>query len=426
MAEAKLSTEDVIEIKRLLAGFGGKISQQKIADKFGVSRGTITDIRFNKTYKNVVIDENGNYINNEIEILPENFPVPIIEEVEEKESPIQDETKEYRVKFVEEYFVKKGKRHEPNSKKSKSFIYSIWHSYKWLFNNEENDFMSEIMLSVTRTVMTFQPKDKYFDWSKVSTAGTREYSILHDNVNKIIKTDVKNYANEVNNNYSVKKDGQVEWLKPVVESFDTVLSGEDGDSSLIEFLSDEMNHFHMKDDYFYSHFLDWFSNSHEDILTKDQIKFLNIMKFFQRDRDDEYLTPYSQLPDTCKPYSESAVGSMRHRLKHSTEEAYAVVEKKGLREMSIDKELKFWAEFMGILKDDGNLNEQNEILSKWVIEKKENNFMEKILFNVDADGILSIRKNEISSKLLYKIVVLIENRIEELKGHKRTEKNVNN
>ncbi|MED4080879.1 hypothetical protein P4637_09460 [Halalkalibacterium halodurans] len=119
----------------------------------------------------------------------------------------------------------------------------------------------------------------------------------------------------------------------------------------------------MRDSYATSHFLDWFSKEREDILTKEQIRFLSIMKYFQRDRFDEYTIPYSQLPDKCKPYSESARDHHKRRIKGRIENAYANAEKKSLREMAEDRELEFGAEFMEIVEIDDQNSKCNSFFS---------------------------------------------------------------
>jgi hypothetical protein len=329
---------------------------------------------------------------------------------------VEDETTEYRMKFIEGYFKKKSKySYIPTSVKSRRFINSIWGKNKWLFNDEWDDFISEIMLITTNVVMNFKPKDDGFDWSKVTISGTKEYRVLHDNINKAIKGDILKYANKINNNYSTKRNGKIEWHKPNVSSLDAPMENNDSDGGeLIETLSDDDNLFNLKNDYVGSHFLDWFSHEYEHVLTKGQVQFLAKMKYFQREPDDKYTIPYSQLPDGVKPYSETARNKQYGRIRERTEKAYEQVEKMGLREMGFDKEIDFWQEFIELIEiEDERLHKQNRLLSKWIKDHEDNHFVEDILFDFKADDILEIRLNKvIPSSVLYKIVEMVKDRVD--------------
>lgn len=401
---SKLTIDDVAEIKKYL--MLGEMTQQEIADVFATTRKTISKIKNNK----YVVKE-------EIEIAPENYPVPYIEDDPKTITSVDDDTTPYRLKFVESYFIKKSKNHfEPSSKKSKRFIGALWNSNRWLFNNEWDDFISQVMMVVTEKVMTFEPLDKDFNWEYVEVAGTREHSIINDNINKAIKTAIIEYANHINNSYKVESNGEISWIKPVVDSIDAVTNNEDGDFPVIE-VSNEMNIFHMKDDYFGSQFLDFFSENHEEILTTGQIKFLNTMKYFQRERDDKYIVPYSQLPEECKPYSQQAIEHNKRRIRLRTEEEYLKIKKLSLREHYYDKELMLLQSFMELVEiEDSKIHEQKDLMSKWLIEHLDNEFIEDILNDLDVESIIEIQSGDISNLTLYKIADIVQKRANFLKG----------
>ncbi|WP_339227823.1 hypothetical protein NSQ77_19920 [Oceanobacillus sp. FSL K6-2867] len=418
---AKLNSNDVAKIKFLI--LQGELTQKQIGEQFGVASQQISRIKTGKRWAEVEIDDNGNHIQKEIEIVPENFKVNFVEDEPETVNIVDDESSQYRVKFINDYFHKKKggvyPHYEPTAQKSKRFIGALWNSYKWLFNNEYNDFISEVMMATTEKVMTFEPKDKDFNWEYVKVAGTKEHLILNDNINKAIKTAIIEYANKINNSYKVESNGEISWMKPIVESIDVVNNNGEGDFPLIEELPNEMNLFHMKNDYFGSQFLDWFSGEHLEFLTDGQIRFLNTTKYFQRDRDDNYVIPFSQLPDECKPYSQQAIDHNKRRIRMRTEEEYLKVEKLSLRELYDEKELKLLQGFIDIVEiDDDRIHKQNELLSKWLMEHIDNQFVEDILFEMDSDGILEIRTGSMSNMLLYKIAEMVEERVAYLESLK--------
>ncbi|WP_416147911.1 hypothetical protein ACM26V_16900 [Salipaludibacillus sp. HK11] len=402
-----------------------KLTHKEISKLFGVARTAITRINSGERWSEIQIDENGNCRMEEI--APENFPVYVEKEDETKITKIDDKTTEYRLQFLDDYFVKKIKdngrssivtQFEVSTPKSRRFIGSLWKSYGWLFNNENDDFMSMIMFSVTKKVMTFKPINSDFEWSKVVISGTKENTIMHDNINKIIKTDLHNYANKINNSYKVEIDGEAEWCKPVTKSLDEVASTEDGDFPLMDELGEESNLFYIRNDYIGSHFLDWFRGEHDKVLTAGQIRYLNVMKLFQRDRNDDYTIPYNQLPNECKPYTESAIDHNRQRLKKRVEDAYDQVPKLSLREMNYMKEINFFESFMEIVEiEDERIDEQNGLLEEWIKSRVDNDFLSNLLFEMDADDIVAINSSKrIKNKDLYKIVGLVENRIASLRS----------
>lgn len=416
--KADLTIDDVAAIKRHL--MFKDLKQKEIAEKFNVAPSAISKIKNGHSHKDVEIDEFGNLI--EEEILPENFHVPTDGSEEKKAEPIDDDTTPYRFKFVEEYFTKVGEHYEPTNRHAKRLIGSLWKSQGWLFNYENDDFMSCVMASVTETVFTFKPRGQ-FDWSNVFIAGTREQKTLHDNINKALRSDVNKYVNQLNDSYLVQIDGQKGWARPQVSSLDELIEVDEGSIPLVDELGSEASHFNLNDDYVGSHFLNWFAESHKELLTNEQVRFLNVMKFYQRDSDDDsYTISYSQIDDKYKPYTESSRDHHRRRIKKSVEDAYKDEVKQTLRQMKHERELEFWQSFIDLIElDDEQIDRQNELLSSWIKQRIDDDFMTSIFWQLDAKDVLNVRNAPSSGIIgvtLYKIVELIEHRVEHLNEFK--------
>lgn len=414
----ELLNQDIADIKYI--SMKKYLNQTELAKHFNVSTAVINDILHEQTYTHIVIDEFGDYVLDD-EISPENFHVPSISIVEETETVkrIDDETTEFRLKFIEGYFTKKGKRYLPKSKISKSFIFKLWNTYEWLFNSEWDDFISETMSIVTITTFNYQPDFKPFRIEHLLISGTKEHSSINSYINKAIKAGLQDYANKINDSYAVQVNNVKGWAKPTVKSTDETFSNEEGELSLSDVIGEESNHFHLNENYTANFFMDWFSKNKEKILTYEQMKFLKIISLYQRDNTyDKYTIAYTHIPEEDKPYSESAIGSMRERIKTSVEDVWEKTEEKSLRQMRFEREIGFWQEFIRLVKiKDDCVPVQNRLLSKWLIKRLNYEFMEDVLFSLSAEDVLSIRNDkEIRALTLYKIADYVVKRIEYLKG----------
>lgn len=314
--KGKLRENDVVEIKRLLQK--GELNNKQIGELFSVNGQQISRIKTGKRWGNVKIDENGNRIDNQIS--PENFIVEVEEKEDKKIDIIDDETTQFRKDFIEGYFSKKSKDHyEPTSMMSKRFIGGIWNSKKWLFNNEWDDFISEVMLVTTNAVIEFKPKDINFDWSKINDESSKEHSTINSYINKAIKARLLDYANELNNSYLEQKDNVKEWKKVDVGSVDALIENDGAETAIIDTLSDEHNFFKMKDNYVGSPFLNWFKGNYEDLLTDEQIRFLNVYKYYLP-FESSYVEPYSKIKN--KPYTENQINHHIRRIRERVENAW--------------------------------------------------------------------------------------------------------
>ncbi|MDW0112177.1 helix-turn-helix transcriptional regulator [Sporosarcina saromensis] len=418
----ELSIEDVVLIKRHL--LFKDLKQKEIAFKFGVAPSVISKIKNGQRYKDVKIDENGNLIQQEEGILPEHFHIPSIEKEEKREKPIDDGTTSYRVEFIENYFKRTPKpnpydedatyiHYEAKSPKSKRFIGAIYNSRKGFFNNEWNDFISQIMFIVTKAVMTYIPVEREFDWSKVRTNGTKEYLTLNSYINKAIKHEIQEYANQINDTIKIERDGVKGWSSPSMSSLSKKASEEDGSATLGDSVTD--SYWKMKKGYSRSHFLDFYTKNYERLLTKEQIKHLNVMKYYQHDRDDSYTIPYSQIPD--KPYSQQSVEHNRRRIRKRIEDEYEKAPRVTLRQMAYEKEYEFWSGFMELIWiEDDRVYDQNRLMTLWLKQRKSYQYIDPLLWELTPEHVLSFKNSgsEMDSKTLYLISTYVENRMSEL------------
>lgn len=432
----ELTVSEVAEIKWHL--LKQDLKQKEIALKFGVTPSVISKINSGQRYKEIQIDENGDLIEQQKEeILPEHFNVPSFEEEEEREKAINDESTPFRVEFVSKYFKRKEPRkdsydekatyihYEPVSKKSRRFIFSLYRQYSGLFNREWSDFISQVMFVVTRITMTFEPREKDFDWTKVMTDGTKESSTLHDYINKAIRTEIQTYANEINETIKVERDGVIGWSTPSMTSLNQRANDEDDSAYIGDYVT--TSYWHMEEGYLGSQFLDWYSENYKNLLTKGQIKYLNTMKYFERDRNDKYTVPYSKIPDVYKPYSQQAVEHNRRRIRERVEGAYEKVHPSTLRKMGFQKEYQFWTSFMDFVWiDDDRIDEQSRLLTAWLKQRVDSPYMTDMFWHLKPEHVLAFNRDrsEIAVNTLYIIVEYAEDRMKYLEKLIEREKKV--
>lgn len=259
MCMSKLKVDDVVKVKRMLQQ---KYKHKDIEAATGVSVGNIKSISRGKAWKHIQIDSNGDIIKKEYS--PEDYPVYYIDDEINKPDGIDvvwDENTKYKIEFIDNYFEKrivhaKGDksvsktRIEPKERISKNFIFGLWKRFKWLYNDEYDDFISFIMLVVAHYTLTFQPENEDFDWSRINDNGTKENLGLHSYLTKNIKYRVKMYADHINDTYRVQKDGIYHYEKYKPRSTDISIADEgEADIPLIEGLGKDSDVFSLHNDY---------------------------------------------------------------------------------------------------------------------------------------------------------------------------------
>jgi hypothetical protein len=314
----KLNVDDVVEIKRLI--LKNELTNQEIADIYDVSRTVISRIKSGKRWSNVIVDEKGNHVKEEIK--PEQFTVEYKEDNKKEFKVNKDDiTYKYRLQFVDEYFEFRNLKMRAKSEYDNNFIIKIYRNRGWLFNNEYDDFISEISLVVTETVMKFESNDKDFSWFEVDK-DSKSRRLLRNVIYKAIDKRLLDYANQLNHNYIEQKDNVREYKTFEIGSTDELVVNSDSanEEAMINFLSDEHNHFYLKNyDYEASPFLRFFKDNYESLLTDEQIRFMNVMKFYV-DADSSYTLPYTRIVN--KPYTQSAITHNKRRIRERIETAY--------------------------------------------------------------------------------------------------------
>lgn len=423
-----LSILDVAQIKKHL--MLNDLKQKEIAFKFGVVPSVISKIKNGQRYSEVKIDENGELLEQEVEqILPEHFYVPSMQMVEDEPLvKVDDESTIYRVQFIENYFRKTNKQdtfdesvtyvhYEPVSKISRRFIFALYKQHSFLFNKNWKDFISQVMYSTTKTVMTFMPTDNDFDWSMVMSDLTKESSILHDNINKAIKTDIAFYANQINGSIKVERDGKVGWSHAYTESLDKQLDINGDKTTVSDYEGVQTSFWNMKEKYTGSHFLEWYEGNYKQILTSGQIKFMNIMKYYQRDDNDTYTVPYREIPEKYKPYTESSRDHNRRRIRERVESAYEQVTTVSLRKMGHTHEYEFWSGFIELAwMDDEHIEEQNRLLTTWLSQRISHSYIADMFWKMESHDVLAFREagSELAAQSLYRIFDYAEKRMKQL------------
>lgn len=419
----ELSIIEVAQIKKHL--LFKDMKQKEIASKFGVVPSLITKIKKGLIYKEVEIDADGQLIEEVVRDQPEDFILPPHQQEDKKDVAISDESTPLRVQFIENFFRRRDPKvnryddsatsihYEPSDPYAKRYTGALYNSSKWLFNNEWDDFISQVMLIVTKTVMTYEPSDKSFAWKMVNTKGSKEYSSLCSFINKAIKYDLRKYANQINDSILVKQDGLKGYSKPSQSSLDKKVETEEGSVCLSEHEGVQSSFWQMKEGYQGSHFLDWYSQNHENILTKGQANFMNVIKYFQREDTDSYTVPYNQLPEDYKPFTQQAIEHNRRRIRDRVEEAYYNERPITLRHMQFQKEYQFWSSFYELIWiDDERIDEQNRLMTNWIKQRIKTDYISLMTWHLSAEDVIQLNDSgsEIKASTLYSIVNFVEER----------------
>jgi len=313
MGKKRVTIEDVVKIKRLL--LENKYNNKEVAELAGVSVRTVNRIKHNESYTNIKVDENGNHIKKEAK--PEEFKVEYKEnKKEEFKVDKNDFSYKYRQQFIDDYFEFRNLRIEAKNKYDRNYINKIFKNRGWLYNHEYDDFISQVSLIVTETVMKFQPDDEIFSWYDVDKESASR-KILKTIIYKSVDKKLLDYENYLNHSYLDRKNN--EYKKVVIGSTDERV-GSDEKEALLNILSDEHNYFYLKDyDYESSPFLKFFKDNYENLLTEKQIEFMNVMKFYV-DADSSYTPNYNQIVD--KPFTQAVISHNKKRIKERIEKAY--------------------------------------------------------------------------------------------------------
>lgn len=356
--------------------------------------------------------------------------------------------------FLNNYFIKKVKRYggdakenqvcevryEPREPVARRIIFKAYNVHKITFNNDWSEFISVVISIVSDTVIKFGTtrRMKNFDWSTLNEDRSKSNLVLKKHITEMLKHGLADEGNIRQNiartSVTVEENGEkVEksaYVGLTTNSTDVIAKndGEGEDTALIEFISDK-NRYSGIGGRFYqpNHFLRFFLENKEDILTKGQLEFYETMPKYLHEEGDSYTLSYSQ--DKTQIYSTNQRNGRYRRINERVLEAYKKAFPNGdeitLLQMKKESDLQLLNELIDIAYNDdtADLSDLNTYISNWVNEQL-NNDSNDVVSNLLHDELTAEELTHmnrslhngypISNKLTYKIISLIENKIQQL------------
>lgn len=360
--------------------------------------------------------------------------------------------KEQKEKFIDEFFEKEIKsfpgehgvdsqyvevRYVPTRPELRRSIFSKYNRFR--FNMDWDEYISIVMLAVSSTVIEYEPKDKDYDWSKLNEIGSKSHLQLSKFVEMLIDSRLSdaNRAAEHKKPTSVrvKENGKTVRKTALVDtkpdSTDAIVKQEDGETNLIQALGTKSQYGYQHSLYHPNHFLHYFyQNRHnpKNFLTNKQKEYIEVQQKFLHEDGSDYTRPYKH--DSTQPYKErnrlQYIQTIRNRITKFYDEAHSDAEEITLLQMKKEADLLLLNELITLVYDVEYINvwALNESISEWVYEQL-NNARNTILSDLLHDELTvselihmnrSLNNNySINNKLIYKIVRLVENKIQQLK-----------
>lgn len=376
-----------------------------------------------------------------------------------------EEIEEIKNEFLESFWTTKITRYKTN-RNGKSFDYLLvctneifyrtlqgWLSdanrerpnYKQKLHYE--DWMAEAALSVQATMRMFKPTQKDFDWKALLKDETEEEAeknvskkILFKYLNRGAQRDLDKYQRFVDQVEFSKQEKTVQgkvvqrdyyYNSLNLTSYDQS-NNDDDEYSILNLFGEEAGLYFTSDNHVANHFLKWFKENRENILSKNQIELLNNLEL----ANDEFCDVDLNTEEYTGK-SASNVNDTKKRILIAIEEAWTKqnpLGRKTRQQLRKEAEIDFWNELLTLAKlPDEEIENQNLLISKWIVDKmtdgKGNNMNGKegdiFLLDLVYDNLgasehifnitTAIKKNEqISSKTLYKIIELVEERMNKL------------
>lgn len=337
-------------------------------------------------------------------------------------------------------------RYEPKENIPRTLIFTLFNQYKFTFNNDWDEFISVVMSIVADAVGDYVPKLKNFDWTALNESESRSNLHLKTHItNRLKQRLVDASRREQGQTYgqvTVNEGGKKVKYRTIIdkqeESTDAVIDdGEKNKTSMINTLENDNKYGYQHSLYYPNHFLQYFrkNQNNKGFLTKNQNEYLEIMPKFLHQDGSSYTLPYNH--DPTQYYNENRRTSNRRAIKNKVFKLYTQDYANGdeitFLQMKKEADLSLLNELIHIVYESeyDHVSELNEYISNWVHEQL-NNDSNTILSNLLHDELETnemIQLNTIlhngltlGNRLIYEIVELVENKIEQLEQFDTTVK----
>ena len=300
-----------------------------------------------------------------------------------------------------------------------------------------DEWLGEVAIVTQTIVRSFVPDSQDradYNWEGLLTENFSSLNILFGYVNAGLELEMARYIREfddvrITSETQYMQDGTKHkariYTRMEANSTDELIEGADGQQeTLLNLLGNEASIYFTDDNTEGSHFLKWFRKEKKRILTTKQLEFLEAME--KADHENTSKNSYTvNDKEAITGMDKGSIHKMTTRILERTLKAYEKENPLGKQtnlQLSKEKELEFWNEAIEIIYCEEELVDQmNQLLSAWIAANMDNLFLSDLVYdNLEGSDVFNItgailnKGSVIEGKTLYKIVELIEERLNKM------------
>lgn len=337
-------------------------------------------------------------------------------------------TKELKQEMFEGLFETRVKRYDSpidgkhvdtvlvcNNKSLQSFFEKLYVKHKVKYSM--TDFISECQYWTYMAVQRFEVRDAG-SWEEM-IAGTDKPNMgrLVTAIKNTVEPEIVRFLADGIKFSTTSSDGETFNTATSISftSLDMVLMSEDGqDTNLIDAVTGDMNFWGEKDGYMANHFTEWFKENKERILTKSQLELLNNLQkvgYGNGVNNREEIQRVTGKTDFL--IKTHYLERIKVRVLKAWQKEKATEQKTQLQ-MQVEKEVNLWTGLYEVMAD-VELEDENQAIAEWFIKHLDvTPVMNLVYDNIMGEEIKQVVAGKITSKVIYKLMALVEKRLDSL------------
>jgi len=292
---------------------------------------------------------------------------------------------------------------------------------------DREDVFQEAALACQLAMMKFKAKGKDdWNWELFASGDKDHMSYLFGYLKKAVTTQTMDFEDEMNNTtkqnrYEGEKGEEVSvstYTSMIISSYDKEMDTEDGMMSLMMLLSEEEGLYYQHQNNEPSHFLEWYRENRERLLTSGQLKFMDQLEkcWHKRGTGGYTVNDASVVTGLAKNSITEKKQTIGKRLLKKYNQEFPFGEKSHLQRFK-ERQIELFTPFIDLVYcDEEMIDEQNRMISNWIIENMDKPILNDLIYdNLQGEDIFNLvkgYKNEaIPAQTIYKIVELVENHL---------------
>lgn len=301
-----------------------------------------------------------------------------------------------------------------------NFFEKLYHKHKIKYSL--SDFISECQYWSYMAIMKFEIRDDG-DWEDM-IAGTDKANIGRciTAIKNTVEPEIIRFLADGIKFNTTSINGEVFNTATSVKfsSLDRMIISEDGnEANLMDEISADMSFWTEKHDYMANQFIEWFRENKDRILTKSQ---LSLLKNLQKVAYGDGTTSAKEIERVTGKKStliqSQYLKGIKTRMLKAWEKEKSSYAKTQLQ-LQVEAEVTLWTELMDIIYMDDELSFQNYKISQWFAQNINNSTVMNLIYDnlvgEDISNVMrAIDKHEIASKTIYKLIDLVEKRLNKL------------